>query len=182
MARTRVAFQGERGAYGEEAIRAHFGDTAEPVPVRSFARVAESIRAGEARFGVLPLRNSIVGGVAEARAVLAGSGLHELGTVEIPVRHCLLALPGATIHSIRTIESHPVALAQCSRYLGRLPRVEVRPAYDTAGAARDIALAGNETRAAVAGATAARLYSLSILATGIADSVENLTTFAVLGA
>ncbi len=178
--RIRVAFQGERGAYGEEAVRAHFGEKAVPVPVRSFELVAEAIRGGTVDLGVLPLQNTIVGAVAEARHVLAASGLREIARLEIPVRHCLLALPGTTLAAVRRVESHPVALAQCSRYLERLPHVEARPAYDTAGAARDIAQAGDTTRAAIASATAARLYSLSILATGIADSVDNITTFAVV--
>jgi prephenate dehydratase len=178
----RVAYQGEPGAYGEDAIRARFGSAAVPVPLPGFADVVAAVETGAAEYGVLPLVNSIVGVVQAARQALDGASVREIGRVEVPVRHCLMAVAGARIAGLLRVESHPVALAQCGRYLATIRRVTVCPVQDTAGAARSVAESGDPTRAAIASARAARLHGLVVLARDIADTHDNLTTFSVLRA
>lgn len=178
----RVAFQGDRGAYGEEAIRSLWGGRAEPLPVRTFAEVVRMVACGEADAGVLPVENSLVGEVRESvDALHAGPRLSVLGVTTVLVRHCLLGVPGATLAEVRRVESHPVALAQCRGFLARHAAIAVHEAFDTAGAARDVAHRGDRARAAIAGRAAATRYGLAILADGIADADDNRTRFVAVG-
>jgi prephenate dehydratase len=174
-----IAFQGERGAYGEEAVIAYFGAQVLPSPQKSFAEVANAVAAGEAAAGLLPIENSQAGSVHEVYDLLRTSPLFVTGEICRPVNHCLLCLPGQTLGQIRRVLSHPQALAQCDAYLRGLG-VEVVAAYDTAGSAkliREQALGGV---AAVASARAAELYQLEILASGIQTIKDNYTRFIVL--
>ncbi len=161
----RVAFQGEPGAYSEEAVVRLFGEV-ETVPCAALAGVFEAVEAGRADRGVVPVENSQAGSINE--------------TYDLRVSHCLLALPGQALRDIRRVCSHPQALAQCDAYLRRLG-VEITPASDTAGSARQIReqlLAGC---AAVASRRAAQIYRLEVLADGIETNPHNYTRFLVLG-
>jgi prephenate dehydratase len=174
----RVAFQGELGAYSEEAVARLFGDAATPVPCRENRDVTRAIAAGDADAGVLPLENSLAGTVtASYDAMLEERGLVATSECTLPIHHCLLAPAGASLDVLRTVESHPVALAQCLGFFARHPRLVARAAYDTAGAARDVAAAGDPARAAIAGRAAARRYGLEILAADIEDRGDNRTRF-----
>lgn len=176
--KTRIAFQGAPGAFSQLAAYALYPD-ATSLPMADFAAVVRAVARGRAEFGILPVSNSVMGDVTEARNALhAQEGLEVIAETRFPIRHCLLALPGASRSMIRSVESHPAAIAQCRRYLMAHGLTAVSAA-DTAGAARDIAMDRNFTRAAIAGRGAAELYGLIVLDSDIADSLDNHTHFVV---
>lgn len=176
-----VAFQGEPGAFGEDAISSWFGvDAVTPQPQREFADVRRSVLSGTADLGVLPVENSIHGVVTAARRVLEQGGLRIIGDVTCPIRLCLLALPGARSEQLRRVLSHPVALGQCGRFLSAMPLIETVPFYDTAGAAKAVAELGDVASAAVASIGAAARYSLDVIARNIEDHPDNRTRFVIV--
>jgi prephenate dehydratase len=176
----RVAFQGEPGAYGEEAILTYFGrDAAEPVAMPTFAAVCDAVATGSADAGVLPLENSLAGTVGDALDVLAGGRLTVIGEVLQPIHHHLLVLPKATIADVARVMSHWQALSQCDRFLSE-HAWSIVPAADTAGAARQLASERDPGVAAIASERAASLYGLRIAARDIQDAPENVTRFAVI--
>jgi prephenate dehydratase len=174
---TRVAFQGELGAFSEEAVRVFFGAGAEPVASREFADVAAAVVRGEVDFGLLPVENTLAGSVVAAYDVLATQPLRIVGEVVTPIHHCVLGLPGASLDGLARVLSHPVALAQCTRWLASRPGVQAVAAYDTAGAARDVAGGGDPSLGAIAGRGAAERYGLAILAADVEDRPDNQTRF-----
>jgi prephenate dehydratase len=176
MSNKRIAFQGEPGAYSEEALYLVHPDAASQ-PHREFRDVAAAVLEGRAEYGVLPIENSLVGSVATNFDLIAESGLVVVGEVVSAVHHCLLALPGARESGLRRVISHPVALAQCERFLGGLAGVEVVAFYDTAGAAAEVARRRDPTLGAVAGALAGRRYGLEVKAERIEDEPHNQTRF-----
>lgn len=176
----RVAFQGERGAYSEDAILARWGSAATPVPARENLDVALAVERGLADRGVLAVENTLAGSVVASYDALVATDVHVVGEIVIPIHHSLLAPRGATLETLRMVESHPIALAQCRRFLAAHPHIEARAAYDTAGAARAAAERGDVTRGAIAGRAAAWHFELSVLATDIEDRPDNQTRFVVL--
>ena len=175
----RVAFQGELGAYSEEAVRRYWpGESTEPVPRRSCAAVVRAVEDGSVDYGLLPIENTLAGSVVDTYdALSAARHTWVVGESILPIHHCLLALPGATIESLERVASHPVALAQCGRFLDRHSNIESDAAYDTAGAARDVASSGDRSRGAIAGRRAAERFGLEILASDIEDRPDNQTRF-----
>lgn len=179
--RLRVAFQGEIGSFSDEAIEQLYGGDAQRLPCRGFAEVTAAVAAGSAERGVLPIENTLVGSIAGARdAISAAPGLHVVGETVVAVRLCLLGLADTSFAQIRSVRSHPVALAQCRRFFAEHPQLAVHPAYDTAGAAMDVSTAGDPTCAAIASRRAAQRYSLQILTPDIQDCADNQTRFLVL--
>jgi len=180
----RVAFQGERGAFGDEAVRAYFGKEAavkpEPLPYRSFADVFRAVATGEADYGLVPVENSQAGSINDVYDLLRQHDLFVIGEISHPVNHCLLCLPGQPLNAIKRVISHPQALAQSDVYLRELG-VEIVATYDTAGSAKMVREEHLEGVAAVAGAGAAELYQLEILASGIQTIKDNYTRFIALG-
>ncbi len=180
----RVAFQGERGAFGDEAVRVYFGKEAasipEPLPYRSFADVFRAVAAGEVDYGLVPVENSQAGSINDVYDLLRQHDLFVIGELSHPVNHCLLCLPGQQLHDIKRVISHPQALAQSDVYLRELG-VEIVATYDTAGSAKMIREEHLEGVAAVAGVGAAELYQLEILASGIQTIKDNYTRFIALG-
>lgn len=181
----RVAFQGELGAYSDQAIGNYWKEAATPVPATSFEAVVTEVAWGRADYGVIPVWNSVVGDVmAGCSAVALGRsaafGLVVAGDTHVVVRHQLLVLPGTHLDEIEFVASHPVALAQCRRFLAEHPAIVPRPVYDTAGAARDLADHGTRRIAAIAGRLAAERYGLTILKSDIQDIPDNVTHFLVL--
>ena len=179
MGNKRIAFQGEPGAYSEEALLLSYPE-AEPQPQREFRDVVEAVLARRAELGLLPIENSLVGSIATNFDLIAESGLAVVGEVVSAVHHCLLGVPGATRDAVRRVLSHPVALAQCERFLRKLAGVEVVAFYDTAGAAAEVARRGDRSLAAIAGVLAANRYRLAILAERIEDEPHNQTRFLVV--
>ena len=177
MVNKRIAFQGELGAYSEEALLLlHPGAVSQPH--REFRDVARAVREGRADLGILPIENSLVGSIATNFDLIAESGLAIVGEVVSAVHHCLLGVPGATRGGLRRVLSHPVALAQCERFLGGLGgEVEVVAFYDTAGAAAEVARRADRSLAAIAGLLAAGRYGLAVLAERVEDEPHNQTRF-----
>ncbi|OLC77419.1 MAG: hypothetical protein AUH78_04555 [Gemmatimonadetes bacterium 13_1_40CM_4_69_8] len=176
MPSKRIAFQGEPGAYSEEALFLLAPD-AESQPHREFRDVARAVLEHRADLGLLPIENSVVGSIATNFDLIAESALAIVGEVVSAVHHCLLGVPGAQRAALRRVLSHPVALAQCERFLRELSGVEVVAFYDTAGAAAEVARRKDASLGAVAGVLAARRYGLDVLAERIEDEPHNQTRF-----
>ncbi len=176
MPSKRIAFQGEPGAYSEEALFLLAPD-AESQPHREFRDVARAVLEHRADLGLLPIENSVVGSIATNFDLIAESALAIVGEVVSAVHHCLLGVPGAQRAALRRVLSHPVALAQCERFLRELAGVEVVAFYDTAGAAAEVARRKDASLGAVAGVLAARRYGLDVLAERIEDEPHNQTRF-----
>lgn len=176
MAKLTVAFQGEQGAYGWEAIRAYFGPEAQPLPCRTFRDTFDAIQSGKADRGLVPVENSQAGSINEVYDLLTTSGLIVAGEHCHRVDLCLMALPGQSLTDIKKVISHPVALAQCDPYLRSLG-VEIEVGYDTAGSAKDVQAGRLMGVGAVAGRGAAEVYGLTVLAERIQTVKENFTRF-----
>ncbi len=151
MPSNRIAFQGEPGAYSEEALYLTSPD-AVSVPCREFRDVTDAVLGGRAERGLLPIENSLVGSIATNFDLIADSSLAIVGEVVSPIHHCLLGVPGSARQALRRVLSHPVALAQCERFLRGLGGVEIVAFYDTAGAAAEVSRRGDPHVAAVASA------------------------------
>lgn len=179
-----VAFQGERGAFGDEAVQTYFGNntdrTPEPVPCRTFAQVFRSVAAGEVDYGLVPVENSQAGSINDVYDLLRQHDLYVTGEIIHQVNQCLLCLPGQQLSDIKRVISHPQALAQSDAFLSELG-VEIAATYDTAGSAKMIREEQLQNVAAVASAGAAEVYQLDILARGIQTIKDNYTRFIALG-
>jgi prephenate dehydratase len=158
----RVAFQGESGANSHLAIAEAYPD-AQAVPCATFEDAFALIAAGEADLGMIPVENSLAGRVADIHHLMPDSGLHIVAEHFMPVRHQLLGIKGARLDDIETVESHVHALGQCRKIIKKLG-IKPLVAADTAGSAREVAEAGDKTRAAIASRLAAEIYALDILA------------------
>jgi len=182
---TRVGYQGEPGAFSEEAVVTLFaaGDAGavEPVPCRTFRDVFDGVEQGTLAFGVVPLENSQGGSIAETYDLLLRESVSIVGEVVVRVDQALLGLEGSTLDGIRRVWSHPQALAQCEEFLARLG-ADVVPMYDTAGAAKRVAEEGRADQAAVAAERAAAVYGLQVLASRIQTHGDNQTRFAAIAA
>ncbi|HKO15891.1 MAG TPA: prephenate dehydratase domain-containing protein [Gemmatimonadaceae bacterium] len=177
----RVAFQGAPGAYSEEAVLRACGDDAQPVPLRENRDVADAVADGAVDLGVLPVENTIAGSVpATYDAIIARPQLQAIGELVLPIHHCVLGPPGSSLETLRTVESHPIALAQCTAFFARHPAIHARAAYDTAGAASDVARAQDPARGALASRLAAHRYALTVLASDVEDRADNQTRFLVV--
>jgi prephenate dehydratase len=174
----RVGYQGEPGAFSEEAVVLLFPD-AEPVPCRTFRDVFDGVEHEGLAHGVVPLENSQGGSITETYDLLMREAVSIVGEVVVPVDQTLLGLPGATLEGIRRVWSHPQALAQCEGFLAELG-AEVVPMYDTAGAAKRVAEEGRPDQAAVAAERAGAVYGLEPLARRIQTHQDNQTRFAVI--
>ena len=176
----RIAFQGEKGAFSEEALRAFHAD-AEGVPSPSFEKVFEALESEAADRAVIPIENSLFGSVHACYDLLRMHDAFIIGELQLRIRHNLIGLPGAALENIRVVRSHPQALGQCRRFLRtRLATAEAAAAYDTAGAVRDLARKGSSNEAAIGSARAAAAYGLDILETDIEDNHRNYTRFLLL--
>ncbi len=176
----RVSFQGEHGAYSEQAANVYFGEFARTQPCGSIKQVFQTAQNGSVDFGVVPAENSLEGTVNQTYDLLLQSPLKISGEIKIRINHCLLALPGTKLSDIARVYSHPQALAQCQTFLESL-HVAVEPAYDTAGSAKRIRKESIRNAAAIASERAASLYGLEILRRDIEDDPENYTRFFVVG-
>jgi prephenate dehydratase len=177
----RVAFQGELGAFSEEAIHQLWQGKAEPQPHRDFGDVVASVLSGASDRGVIPIENTIVGGISAAHDVITNAqGLFVTAETVVNVHHCLLGPPGARFEDVKMVLSHPVALAQCGNFFAKFPQLEVHAVYDTGGAALDVSNVGDPEIAAVASRNAAQRYKLSVLMPDIEDRADNQTRFLVV--
>jgi len=174
----RVAFQGDRGAYAESAITEIWRHPVEKIPVPTFSGALRAVEEGEADACVIPVENSIIGRVEPGwQALAAHPGMRTVGEAIVPVRHCLLAPKGATLDGLRTVSSHPVALAGCTRFFENHQWIKPRKWFDTAGAAHEVAELGDLSHGAIASQAAAERYGLAVLEEGIQDRPDNYTRF-----
>jgi len=174
-----VVFQGEIGAYSEEAATRFFGSSIRSIPQESLEEVFKIVEKGEVRFAVVPVENSLEGIISRVYDLLLDSPLMVCGEVELRVIHCLIASPGAGLDTIRKVYSHPQALAQCRNFLKHLS-CELIPTYNTAASVRMIKGQGRLDCAAVASARAAEIYGMEIIAREIEDNPNNFTRFFIL--
>jgi prephenate dehydratase len=178
----RVAFQGERGAFSEEAAIKLLGERIVLVPRGTFEAAFTAIRDSAADYILAPIENSLAGSVHRSFDLLVDSGLHIIGEVIIPIAHNLIGPPGAKFEDVQVVESHPVALAQCEQFFSAHPRLKRIATEDTAGSVREVVRAADRTRAAIAGKRAATLYGGVILREHLEDNRENYTRFLLLSA
>ena len=177
----RIAFQGEIGAFSEEAARRLFPDGSDLIAMPSMEDVFGAVESGTAERGVIPIDNSLFGSVHINYDHLRSHQVSIVGELKLRIRHYLMALPGATLEGIRSVLSHPQALGQCSEFLkSNLPQAELVPSYDTAGAAKLVAQRTDLHQAAIAPQRAAAEYGLSILAASIESHNQNYTRFLAL--
>jgi prephenate dehydratase len=170
-----IAFQGEPGAYSEQAVFNYFGDV-ETQPCESFEAVFDAVVSGLCDAGLIPIENSLAGSIHQNYDLLLRHDLHIVGEYPLRVQHCLIALPGVTKSEIKKVISHPQALGQCAAYLRGLG-VKTESVYDTAGSVKMLRETGARDLAAIASRRAAQIYEMQIIEEGIEDNAENYTRF-----
>lgn len=180
VAAPRVVYQGEPGAYSEQATLDLFGPGADTAGLEQFEDCFLALREGRADYAVLPIENSSTGAIRQIYDLLTQYECYVVGETAVKVEHCLMALPGADLDSITHVYSHEQGLFQCERYLNAHPGWKQVPQADTAGSAKMVADSGDLTRAAICSARAAQLYGLNILARGINHNTHNTTRFVVV--
>ena len=178
LRKPRVAFQGERGAFSEEAALKLLGPEIELVPRRTFADLFNSFAFAD--YLLAPVENSIAGAVQPSVGLWQSSALKVLDEVEIKIEQHLIGCRNATFEMIETVQSHPVALAQCSRFFELHPQLEAVIADDTAGSVAEVIRLRDPKRAAIAGQRAAEIYGGTIIRKSIQDQSENYTRFILL--
>jgi prephenate dehydratase len=178
--KTRVAFQGERGAFSEEAALKLLGHEIELVPRRT--DLYDSLDSGVADYLLAPVENSIAGVVHTSVELLNSRSLSILDEIRIKIEQHLIGCPAATFATIETVQSHPTALAQCNRFFETHPQIKRIVADDTAGSVAEVIRVGDPKRAAIAGQRAAELYGATILRRSIQDHSDNYTRFVLLSA
>lgn len=178
--RPRVAFQGEAGAFSEDAAMKLLGPEIQLVPRPTFAALFKSVDEGLADYALTPIENSLIGAIQPAIDLLQQSSLAIEEEVVMRIQQHLIGCPGAVFEEIEAVESHPAALAQCQRFFeenNRIMRIETE---DTAGSVARIIKLGDRKRAAIAGRRAAEIYGGSIIRCNLEDDPENYTRFALL--
>jgi len=178
--RMRIAFQGSPGAFSEEAAVKLVDEAIILVPRPTFESLFTAIEDQTADYILAPIENSLAGFVHTCFDLLLDSNLNIIGEVIIPISHCLIGCPGASFETISAVESHPVALDQCRRFLAANPQIKRIAAEDTAGSVERVISRGDQTRAAIAGKRAAEKYGGVILREHLEDSSENYTRFFLL--
>ncbi len=174
----RVSYQGEPGANSHLACREVYPDL-EPVACATFEDALAAVKGGDARYAMIPIENSVAGRVADIHHLLPNAGLHIVGEHFLRVRHQLMALPGATLLTVKKALSHTQALGQCRNTLRKLGLQSI-PEADTAGSARIVAEVNDPALAAIASSLAAEIYGLKILMRDIEDEKHNTTRFVIL--
>lgn len=171
----RVAFQGEPGAYSEQAVFEYCGEV-ETQPCETFDDVFAAVTSGACESGLIPIENSLAGSIHQNYDLLLRHDLHIVGEYFLRVRHCLITFPGMEKQEVKHVISHPQALGQCAGYLRELG-VKTEPVYDTAGSVKILKESDARNTAAIASKRAAEIYGMQILQEGIEDNPENYTRF-----
>ncbi|AEV29676.1 phospho-2-dehydro-3-deoxyheptonate aldolase [Sphaerochaeta pleomorpha str. Grapes] len=177
-----IAFQGERGAYSELAVRRAFDEKSSVLPCKSFADVFDAVMQGKAAYGVVPVENTLGGTINDNLDLLISHpGIQVVGEQQVRIIHNLIVLPGTKKEQITHIYSHPQGLAQCADFLkNEMPWAEAVPFFDTAGSVSFVKKTLDPTKAAIAGAPAARFHDMEILSEGIESNPRNYTRFYII--
>ncbi|HTQ58015.1 MAG TPA: prephenate dehydratase [Bryobacteraceae bacterium] len=175
-----IAFQGERGAFSEEAARKLLGHGIDVLPCPRFEDVFQRLEQGAAAGAVIPIENTLAGSVHENYDHLQHYGFSIVAETSVRIVHNLMAMPGVPFSRIRRVYSHPVALNQCLKFFARHPGVEKVLHYDTAGSAKTIMEDKLQDAAAIASSVAAEIYGAHILRRSIEDDRRNFTRFFLL--
>lgn len=173
-----VGFQGEHGAFGEFAAL-RFAKDSVPIPCLEFGDVFKNVSDGHLDLGIVPIENSLEGSVAQVNDLFVETDLKIVGEIWIPINHSLLTLPETNYREIKVVYSHPQALSQCRGFILR-NHLEVRPFYDTAGAAEMLSRDRPKATGVIANALCADLYNLSVIKKSIEDHPSNATRFVVV--
>ena len=178
----KVAIQGGLGAYHGIAAENFFaGEDVQIIPCITFRDIFREIKKDPNVVGIMAIENTIAGSLLPNYELLKEFKLPVAGEYKLRISHCLAALPGQTIHDIKEVQSHPIALMQCGDFLDTIPGVKVVEHEDTALAARDIAKNDMNGVAAICSARAAEIYGLNVLASGIETNKRNFTRFLIFG-
>lgn len=175
-----VAYQGEPGSFSEAAARALLGADCDGVPCQTFEEMFAAVTTGRADCCVAPIENTLAGSVHRNYDLMFESGLQIRAETRLRIVHNLIAASPVSVDAIRRVYSHPVALAQCTRFLRQHPHVEAIAAADTAGSVREVLERGDPAEAAIASAQAAERYGGSIIVASIEDHAQNFTRFLLL--
>lgn len=175
-----IAFQGEKGAFSEDAAYHFFENGIQPLPMKTFRDVFNAVASGRAGHGIIPIENSFTGSIHQNMDLLLEFNLSVIGEIILRIQHNLLALKGVPLTAVRTVYSHPQALEQCSRFLESLKDLEIIPMYDTAGSAKRISEGSEKDSASIASLRAAKDYGLHVLKKGIENNDQNFTRFLVI--
>ncbi len=176
----RVAFLGEAGTFSEEAVIRLLGESAKTAARPTFEKLFAAIDEGAADYILAPLENTLVGAVHRSQDLLLKSSLGIVAEIVLPIAHFLIGVNGATVETVETVESHPVALGQCENFFAANPRIRRVSANDTASSVRRAVESGDMTRAAIGGRRAARIYGGAIIQEHLEDQRENYTRFVLL--
>ncbi len=175
----KISFQGEPGAYSEQAVFNYFGEV-ETTPCESFDAMFDTVASGKSELALAPIENSLAGSIHQNYDLLLRHDLHIVGEYLLRVQHCLIALPDVRKEDIKKAISHPQALGQCAAYLRNL-NIKPEAVYDTAGSVKMLKESGARDTAAIASRRAAELYGMQVLEEGIEDNPENYTRFLAVG-
>ena len=183
--RAAFAFQGERGAFSEDAGFRFFGmasagSPGATLPCRDFDELFASVVRGDVTAALVPIENTLAGPIIKNYDLLLEHDVTIVGEVVLRVVHNVIGVPGTRLADIRRVYSHPVALAQCERFLREHPSIEAIASYDTAGSVKQVMEAGKRDEAAIAGASAATVFGGEILAAGVESNPQNFTRFFVV--
>ncbi len=174
-----VAFPGAPGAYSHDAALRFFGDATPTLTCKTAAEAVAAVGAGRAGHAVIPVENTITGCFAGVAEALFDTEVGVIGEVVLPIRHCLLAAPGAALEDLSVVTSHPIALAQCRDWLANWG-VATRPSADTAEAARALAKSKDAALGVIGSLSLADMYGLDVLAEGLSDRSDNRNRFLVV--
>lgn len=180
MAKTRIAFQGEHGAFSDEASRNFIKGPTTTVACNSFEKLFDTVENRRADFGVIPIENSLIGSIHLNYDLLLERNLKVIGESQLRIIHCLIVSPKTTIKKITKAYSHPAALDQCRDFFKKHPDIIPVPYYDTAGAVKMLSESEETDMAAIASPYAARLYGMKIARKSIEDRKNNFTRFLLL--
>jgi len=177
----RAAFLGRMGTFSHKACVQYFGEKVEPLPIPSFRQIFESVKSGNADFGVIPIENSLTGSIHENYDLLLEYDLKIVGEITLRIMHHLIGRPGTSIEEIRRVFSHPQVFDQCRQFLQRHEDWEMVAVKDTAGAVKEIRDSQNPGEAAIADKVAAEIYGMQVLEEGIETNPRNYTRFVIIG-
>jgi prephenate dehydratase len=177
---SKVAFQGERGAFSETAAKKYFGAVVSVSPSFSFEEVFAKVKSKTVDYGIIPIENTLYGSIYETYDLLLKYSLTITGELNLQINHQLLSNKPYKLSEIKKVYSHPQALGQCSVFLKKLKSAEIVPAYDTAGAILISTQNVNEPSAAIASKEAADIYKMKILKSDIQNNKDNFTRFIVI--